>query len=248
MQYFGYLRRDPNAAPDSDMSGYNFWLMKLNQFDGNYINAEMIKALRSSIEDDSHSNSQIDRPFFPGAASLTSRAGFLRFGRNLHHRVALHKDNEAFAFRKHCILASFETALLGKRCFLSGGAITMPPENCQKHARLLLAQRADNQGFWLAQSARLQSMATRNGSVANNNLQEAMALLIRNQAAFVEQISRNDQERLSLQRETEEWKRKSDERFARIEARLDELPKQIVQAVLDQLPRIKKEIGFKTPR
>lgn len=82
-----------------------------------------------------------------------------------------------------------------------------------------------------------------------------MALLIRNQAAFVEQISRNDQERLALQRETEEWKRKSDEwqrksdeRFARIEARLDELPNQIVQAVLDQLPRIKKEIGFKTPR
>lgn len=82
-----------------------------------------------------------------------------------------------------------------------------------------------------------------------------MALLIRNQAAFVEQISRNDQERLKLQRQTEEWQRKSeewqrksDERFARIEARLDELPQQIVQAVLDQLPRIKKEIGFKTPR
>lgn len=82
-----------------------------------------------------------------------------------------------------------------------------------------------------------------------------MALLIRNQAAFVEQISRNDQERLKLQRETEEWKRKSeewqrksDERFARIEAQLDEMPKRIIQAVLDQLPRIKKEIGFKTPR
>lgn len=50
MQYFGYLRRDPNAAPDSDMSGYNFWLMKLNQFDGNYINAEMIKAFITSFE------------------------------------------------------------------------------------------------------------------------------------------------------------------------------------------------------
>jgi hypothetical protein len=91
-------------------------------------------------------------------------------------------------------------------------------------------------------------MATRNGSRANNHLQEAMALLIRNQAAFVEQISRNDQERLKLQRQTEKWQRKSEERFARIEARLDELPNQIVQAVLDQLPRIKKEIGFKTPR
>lgn len=73
-------------------------------------------------------------------------------------------------------------------------------------------------------------------------------MLIRNQAAFVEQISRNDQERLSLQRQTEEWQRKSDERFARIEAQLVELPKRVVQTVLDQLPRIKKEIGFKTPR
>ncbi len=96
--------------------------------------------------------------------------------------------------------------------------------------------------------ARLTDMATRNGSVASNHLQEAMALLIHNQAAFVEQISRNDQERLKLQRQTEKWQRKSEERFARIEARLDELPKQLVQAVLDQLPRIKKEIGFKTPR
>ena len=39
-----------------------------------------------------------------------------------------------------------------------------------------------------------------------------MALLIRNQAAFVEQISRNDQERLALQRKAKEWQRRSDER------------------------------------
>jgi hypothetical protein len=44
MQYFGYLGRDP------DQAGYNFWLNKLNQFDGNYINAEMVKAFLSSIE------------------------------------------------------------------------------------------------------------------------------------------------------------------------------------------------------
>src|SRR5262249_10525496 len=44
MQYFGYLRRDPDAAPDSDLSGYNYWLNKLNQFGGNYLNAEMITA------------------------------------------------------------------------------------------------------------------------------------------------------------------------------------------------------------
>jgi len=50
MQYFGYLRRDPAAAPDSDLTGYNFWLTKLNQFGGNYIDAEMIKAFITSFE------------------------------------------------------------------------------------------------------------------------------------------------------------------------------------------------------
>jgi hypothetical protein len=50
MEYFGYLRRDPNASPDSDLSGYNFWLDKLNQFNGNYIDAEMIKAFITSFE------------------------------------------------------------------------------------------------------------------------------------------------------------------------------------------------------
>ncbi len=82
-----------------------------------------------------------------------------------------------------------------------------------------------------------------------------MALLIRNQAAFVEQISRNDRERLALERRSEsdlrdmkEWQRKSDERFARIEAELRDLPGKIIQAVLDQMPRIKKEIGFGSRR
>jgi hypothetical protein len=32
MQYFGYLRRNPNNAPDSDYAGYDFWLNKMNQF------------------------------------------------------------------------------------------------------------------------------------------------------------------------------------------------------------------------
>jgi len=50
MQYFGYLRRDPNDAPDSDFSGYNFWLSKLNQFNGNFINAEMVKSFLDSGE------------------------------------------------------------------------------------------------------------------------------------------------------------------------------------------------------
>lgn len=32
MQYFGYLRRNPNDGQDPDYSGYDFWLTKLNNF------------------------------------------------------------------------------------------------------------------------------------------------------------------------------------------------------------------------
>ena len=44
MEYFGYLRRDP------DPSGYGFWLDKLNQFDGNFERADMVKAFIDSGE------------------------------------------------------------------------------------------------------------------------------------------------------------------------------------------------------
>ena len=50
MQYFGYLRRHPSDAPDHNMDGYNFWLQKLNQFGGNFVQAEMVKAFLRSIE------------------------------------------------------------------------------------------------------------------------------------------------------------------------------------------------------
>lgn len=50
MEYFGYLRRNPDAAPDSNFNGYNFWLNKLNQFNGNFVNADMVKAFLLSGE------------------------------------------------------------------------------------------------------------------------------------------------------------------------------------------------------
>jgi hypothetical protein len=50
MEYFGYLRRDPNSGQDTDFTGYNFWLDKLNQFHGNFDNAEMVKAFLSASE------------------------------------------------------------------------------------------------------------------------------------------------------------------------------------------------------
>jgi hypothetical protein len=44
MEYFGYLRRDP------DELGFQFWLNKLNQFNGNFEQAEMVKAFLVSGE------------------------------------------------------------------------------------------------------------------------------------------------------------------------------------------------------
>ncbi|HEX5707384.1 MAG TPA: Calx-beta domain-containing protein, partial [Pyrinomonadaceae bacterium] len=63
MQYFGYLRRNPNDAPDGNFVGYDFWLKKLNDFSqpgedvtdetvalGRVRRAEMVKAFITSGE------------------------------------------------------------------------------------------------------------------------------------------------------------------------------------------------------
>ena len=50
MQYFGYLRRNPNDAPDGNFAGFDFWLSKLNAAGGNYISSEMVKAFITSGE------------------------------------------------------------------------------------------------------------------------------------------------------------------------------------------------------
>jgi subtilisin family serine protease len=52
MQYFGYLLRNPYDPPEVtlDFSGYNFWLNKLNQFNGDFVQAEMVKAFIDSGE------------------------------------------------------------------------------------------------------------------------------------------------------------------------------------------------------
>ena len=44
MEYFGYLRRDPDPA------GFQFWLDKLERFGGDFRRAEMVKAFITSIE------------------------------------------------------------------------------------------------------------------------------------------------------------------------------------------------------
>ena len=52
MQYFGYLRRNPDDAPEPTMNfaGWKFWLDKLNQFNGDFVKAEMVKAFIGADE------------------------------------------------------------------------------------------------------------------------------------------------------------------------------------------------------
>jgi hypothetical protein len=54
-QYYGYLRRNPDepdfrGVPDPNFDGFNFWLTKLNDFNGNFVDAEMVRAFIISIE------------------------------------------------------------------------------------------------------------------------------------------------------------------------------------------------------
>jgi hypothetical protein len=49
-EYFGYLRRNPTDAPDFSDAGYQFWLSKLNSFNGDFVKAEMVKAFIVSQE------------------------------------------------------------------------------------------------------------------------------------------------------------------------------------------------------
>ena len=49
MQYFGYLRRNPIDEPDG-LGGFDFWVGKLNEHNGDYIGAEMVKAFLAASE------------------------------------------------------------------------------------------------------------------------------------------------------------------------------------------------------
>ena len=50
MQYLGYLRRDPNAGQDTDYTGYDFWLEKLNNHGGDFHAAQMVRSFIVSTE------------------------------------------------------------------------------------------------------------------------------------------------------------------------------------------------------
>ena len=50
MEYFGYLQRNPNELPDTNLDGYNFWLHKLDEFGGDFRRAEMVQSFLVSSE------------------------------------------------------------------------------------------------------------------------------------------------------------------------------------------------------
>jgi hypothetical protein len=50
MQYFGYLKRNPDDLPDTNFAGFNFWRQKLDDNGGDFVRAEMVRAFISSNE------------------------------------------------------------------------------------------------------------------------------------------------------------------------------------------------------
>jgi hypothetical protein len=50
MEYFAYLRRNPDEPPDNNLAGFVFWLNKLNSFNGDFVRSEMVKAFIRSSE------------------------------------------------------------------------------------------------------------------------------------------------------------------------------------------------------
>ncbi|HTU89889.1 MAG TPA: hypothetical protein VMF69_07325 [Gemmataceae bacterium] len=83
----------------------------------------------------------------------------------------------------------------------------------------------------------------RTKSEGNGRLEEAMALLIQNQASFVAQMAETNRQIAEIQRQIAETDRINAERFRRIEAILLEHTR-----ILQALPEaVRDKIGFKAP-
>lgn len=94
------------------------------------------------------------------------------------------------------------------------------------------------------------NVATKNGSAKNGHsrLDEAMALLIGNQAAFVASQAELNARHAELERRHVDDRREADERFARIESQMIE----IIRVLTDHTRQLEKlteavrdRIGFK---
>lgn len=102
MQYFGYLRRNSDDAPDNNFSGYDFWLNKMNAFSqpgedvrneqvalARVKRAEMVKAFLASGEYRQRFAAEVPTPVGPDSISalkITNPA------RNQLARSAIRKD------------------------------------------------------------------------------------------------------------------------------------------------------------
>jgi hypothetical protein len=85
-------------------------------------------------------------------------------------------------------------------------------------------------------------MAKRSNGTTRINLQEAIALLIHNQAAVITEMAESNRRWQQLAAESERRFAASERRFAAIERDLQE-----IKVVLRELPEaIRQKIGFKT--
>ena len=81
-----------------------------------------------------------------------------------------------------------------------------------------------------------------------DRLEEALAVLIQNQATFVSGLAETDRAQLEFERRHLEFGRETAERFARIEAKMAEIIRVLSEhgRLLERLPEaIREKIGFK---
>jgi hypothetical protein len=83
----------------------------------------------------------------------------------------------------------------------------------------------------------------------HDRLEEALATLVQNQAAFVGSLRESDRAHLEFERRHLEFERQTAERFARIEAQTAEIIR-VLNEYTRQLERlteaVREKIGFKT--
>ncbi|HZT79283.1 MAG TPA: hypothetical protein VFA26_03620 [Gemmataceae bacterium] len=92
----------------------------------------------------------------------------------------------------------------------------------------------------------------------HDRLEEAMALLIQNQAAFVGQLAETGRHYLEFERRHLEYQREANERFARIEAQMAEIIRVLNEhsrileehgRILEHLPEaVRERMGFWPPQ
>jgi hypothetical protein len=91
----------------------------------------------------------------------------------------------------------------------------------------------------------------------HDRLEEAMATLLQNQAAFVSSLAESNRERAEIERRHQEFERRhfefereTKERFSRIEAQMAEIIRVLNEhtLILERLPEaVREKIGFKVP-